>query len=94
MTITAKYPSKCAACGGAVAAGERIEWSKGSPARHTECPDSPSPAPAQQKRAYRPTTCTMCGHVERHDRRGYPIGDRVLRSGECQSCYEERKMGY
>ncbi|MCC6314802.1 MAG: hypothetical protein IT337_12410 [Thermomicrobiales bacterium] len=42
----------------------------------------------------RPTKCRMCGHVERRNARGYPIGDRILRSGECQSCYEERKMGY
>jgi hypothetical protein len=45
-------------------------------------------------RPYRPTKCIACGHVERRDRRGFPIGDRILRSGECQSCYEERKMGY
>lgn len=44
--------------------------------------------------SYRPTTCRVCGHVERRNARGYPIGDRILRSGECQSCYEERKMGY
>lgn len=44
--------------------------------------------------SYRPHKCKCCGHVERRDRRGYPIGDRILRSGECQSCYEERKMGY
>lgn len=43
---------------------------------------------------YRPHKCKVCGHVERRNSRGYPIGDRILRSGECQSCYEERKMGY
>lgn len=49
---------------------------------------------ASAKSSYHPTKCTVCGHVERRDRRGYPIGDRILRSGECQSCYEERRMGY
>lgn len=44
--------------------------------------------------SYRPRKCVACGHVERRDRRGYVDGDRILRSGECQSCYEERKMGY
>jgi hypothetical protein len=44
--------------------------------------------------SYRPRKCKVCGHVERRDRRGYAIGDYILRSGECQSCYEERKMGY
>jgi len=42
----------------------------------------------------RPTKCRCCGHVERRNSRGYVEGDRILRSGECQSCYEERKMGY
>jgi hypothetical protein len=69
MTITAKYNSKCAACGGAIAAGERIEWSKGSPVRHTECPDSPSPAPARKSYRRRGTwTGCQCGSVEEYER--------------------------
>jgi hypothetical protein len=44
--------------------------------------------------SYRPGKCQTCGHIELRDSRGYPIGDRILRSGECQSCFEERKMGY
>jgi hypothetical protein len=43
---------------------------------------------------WHPRKCVACGKVERRDARGYAIGDRILRSGECQSCYEERKMGY
>lgn len=38
-------------------------------------------------------TCRSCGHVERRNRRGYVEGDWV-RGGECQSCREERQMGY
>lgn len=38
-------------------------------------------------------TCQSCGHVERRNSRGYVEGDWV-RGGECQSCSEERKMGY
>lgn len=41
-----------------------------------------------------PKKCRCCGYVERRNARGYVDGDRILRSGECQSCYEERKMGY
>jgi hypothetical protein len=44
--------------------------------------------------SYRPRKCVACGHVERRNARGYVDGDRILRSGECQSCYEERRMGY
>ncbi len=43
---------------------------------------------------YRPTKCRVCGYVARFNHRGYPEGDRILRSGECQSCYEDRKQGY
>lgn len=46
------------------------------------------------RRPSRPSRCDVCGRVAQWDSRGYPIGDRILRSGECQSCYEERKMGY
>lgn len=39
--------------------------------------------------------CCVCGHKEERDSRGYvQAGTRILRSGECQDCYEERKMGY
>lgn len=38
-------------------------------------------------------TCYECGHTERRNARGYPVGDRVW-GGLCQSCREERDMGY
>ena len=96
MTITARYPAKCSACGQDITPGQQIEWSKGQPVRHTTCGASTtSVAPtATPKRAYRPRKCVACGHVEHRNSRGYVDGDRILRSGECQSCYEERKMGY
>jgi hypothetical protein len=37
--------------------------------------------------------CRVCGTVERRNARGFLVGDWV-RNGECQSCREERKMGY
>lgn len=40
-----------------------------------------------------PKKCKVCGHVEQKQGR-YPDPDRILKSGECVSCYEERKMGY
>ena len=55
---------------------------------------SAAPRSEHRSRTYSPHKCKVCGHVERRDARGYPIGDRILRSGECLSCYEERKMGY
>ena len=37
MTIKARYASRCAACGQAIQPGAEIEWSRGSPVRHTTC---------------------------------------------------------
>jgi len=37
MTITAKFASRCAACGQTITPGTKIEWTKGSPVRHTSC---------------------------------------------------------
>ena len=40
----------------------------------------------------RPPMCAVCGYREEGvDRRGYLIGEKILESGECQSCYEERR---
>jgi len=45
MTITAKYPGKCACCGLPISVGSKIEWSKGAAARHVACgPVSAVPA--------------------------------------------------
>ena len=44
-------------------------------------------------RPYRPTKCRVCGIQETRNSRGY-TENKILRSGECVDCYEERKMGY
>jgi hypothetical protein len=42
---------------------------------------------------YHLSKCKVCGAVERRNMRGY-YEVKIYRSGECQDCYEERKMGY
>lgn len=42
---------------------------------------------------YHPRKCIVCGAVPRYNSRGY-ADVKILRSGECVDCYEERKMGY
>ena len=37
MVIIAKFPSRCVVCSGNIQVGERIEWVKGNPVRHTAC---------------------------------------------------------
>ena len=49
---------------------------------------------AAKPTAYHPAVCVVCGHREQPAAGGYPDPDRILRSGECVSCYEERKQGY
>jgi hypothetical protein len=68
MTITAKFPSQCAACSGKITPGEKIEWEKGQKARHASCPS----AGVALNAAYQPkgetrrtnskaAPCTFCG---------------------------------
>jgi hypothetical protein len=37
MTITARFDSKCPTCSAWIHAGDRVEWTKGSKARHADC---------------------------------------------------------
>jgi hypothetical protein len=53
MTITAKYPSRCAVCGRPIRVGDQIEWKKGSPAVHAACVGK---AKAAAKTTRRPAT--------------------------------------
>lgn len=83
MSIIAKYPSKCSACGQPVTPGQKIEWVKGQPVRHTVCgaPQAQAIDPTKPgwARAYRASTGTAqrrrgtwtgcsCGSVEEYSR--------------------------
>jgi hypothetical protein len=54
MEITAKFASQCAGCGSRISVGQRVEWQRGSPARHAACAGSPS-APARHASGRRPS---------------------------------------
>lgn len=56
MTITAKFRGVCSVCGGTIHAGDRIEWSKGEPTRHTACPSEGGAQPAASKAQRKPRT--------------------------------------
>jgi superfamily I DNA/RNA helicase len=43
MTITAKYPGRCAVCGGPIVPGQPIEWEKGKTPTHADCDLSATP---------------------------------------------------
>ena len=50
MSITAKYPGTCKACGKPFAAGTQIEWQKGEGSRHLNCNGAAAAAPAAAPR--------------------------------------------
>lgn len=48
---------------------------------------------AQECKPFRQTKCVVCGVTQSFNSRGYP-NVKIYKSGECQDCFEERKMGY
>ena len=75
----ARVEGKCSDCGKACKPPYALCW---------DC---------KQRRDARAGTrrCTTCGRQEgKRNSRGYVDGLRLMRSGECFGCYEERKMGY
>jgi hypothetical protein len=44
MIITAKFASVCPCCNSRIVPGNKVEWTKGSPARHTACGSAPAAA--------------------------------------------------
>lgn len=71
MTITARFASRCAACDGQIHEGDLIEWERGQPARHAECPANPEPV------AERPADDTLPAMDHPGTREG-----RMLAAGE------------
>jgi hypothetical protein len=72
MIITAKFASTCSCCRAPISVGSKIEWSKGSPARHVACTAGATALTAATtrssytaRRSYggRRTGCS-CGSVE------------------------------
>ena len=58
MVITAKFASVCPCCSQRIVPGSKVEWAKGSPARHTACAGAsgtvrPSVASVRPYRSYR-----------------------------------------
>lgn len=81
MTITAKYATRCATCGQPIAAGEKIEWAKGSPARHTSCTATTTrtAVPKSSRSARGRRTGCSCGSRE-----------DTISQYDCESCRFDR----
>jgi hypothetical protein len=56
MTITAKFATVCPCCNSRINAGDKVEWIKGSKARHVACASRPGAVTATSaapRRSYR-----------------------------------------
>jgi hypothetical protein len=54
MSIVAKYAATCSMCHGAIRPGDKIEWAKGQPVRHTICPTGAKPGPVAPRKRVEP----------------------------------------
>jgi hypothetical protein len=82
MTITAKYAATCPACNRPIRAGDKIEWQRGTKARHTSCAGSATQTSRRvlvAKRKRGTWTGCSCGSVEEYER-----------DSDCSSCQHDR----
>jgi hypothetical protein len=76
MIISAKFASFCPCCNARIEVGSKVEWSKGSKARHVACAGGASPKAATGRRGYVGTSGrTYSSALER-----YRAGDASARS--------------
>lgn len=52
MIITAKFASVCPCCSARIAVGEKVEWERGSKARHAACAGKPAAPTTARRSAY------------------------------------------
>ena len=89
------YPVKDAirALGGKWDAARKVWLVPADKATEAQALVAGAPAKSASSASYRPKKCCVCGVVQSVNSRGYP-NVRIYKSGECQDCFEERKMGY
>ena len=81
MTITAKFPGTCAACGAAIQPGQQIEWQRGEKPRHANCGTERAPAaPAKQQEKAPGLDAVVAGRATYRGKTYYLAG-REIRSG-------------
>ena len=73
MIITAKFASTCPCCSAPIAVGSKVEWSKGTKARHADCSGA---AATPKRRGY----VGKSGHVYSSALERYRAGDASARA--------------
>lgn len=86
MTITAKFPGRCARCGRAITPGQQIEWSRGQRPYHTACAEAAG-TPAAELAGVQGPIAGARGGV-RHDARR-----TNRRPGKCDHCGAYLQVG-
>lgn len=83
MTITAKFASICPCCNVRITPGAKVEWTKGSPARHVTCgAASTTTTTSYARKVAGPGRRTGCSCGSREDGNG-----NLISSGRnCSSC--------
>ena len=61
MTITARFPGRCSRCGGVIAVGQQIDWTRGGASSHVTCPERPGREFGAHFRDRGPNSCMACG---------------------------------
>lgn len=90
MIITAKFASTCSCCSQRIAVGSKIEWTKGTPAKHVSCsapsagavPVASTVSTVRAARARRPGRWTGCSCGSRED----SSGALIAAAHNCKSC--------
>jgi hypothetical protein len=78
MTIKARYAGRCGRCGGAINAGDEMEWSRGQPTRHLTCPASTATT--------EPTADVIhIGGGSGYGCEGWAVGAVIARPRNCQA---------
>ena len=85
MTIIAKFPGTCSACGAQIQPGQQIEWERGKRPRHTDCgaaqqaPAAPAQAAERQEKA--PGLDAVVAGRATYRGKTYYLAGREIRSG-------------
>jgi hypothetical protein len=90
MIITAKFASTCSCCRQPIAVGSKIEWSKGSPAKHVACSQGASTvsaAPARRGSNWDPSRFNGYGRPKGGYRKA------CISDGNCSSIGSGRSCG-
>jgi hypothetical protein len=93
MIITAKYASVCPCCSQRIVPGTKVEWAKGSPAKHGACSQGPAatvsaaPAPARRGSNWDPSRFNGYGRAKGGFRKS------CISGGDCSSIGTGRSCG-